>query len=218
MSSRDNILNAIKQALATPVPLPFADESFEQQQFFAQPPQGVDLAVLFAEQFVKAQGQFSYAAHLAEAAMQVNQLAQAKAWSKCVIAGNELSQQLTAAGLSLPPYDGSIADCQCAVTAAEYLVARTGSMLLSSMVSGGRVPSVYAPVHVCVAFTSQLVYDIGDALQALKEKYGSDLPSQVSLATGPSRTADIEKTLVTGVHGPYEVYCILIDDGASATL
>lgn len=211
------ILNAIKQALATPVPLPFAAGNFEQEQFFAQAPEGADLAVLFAEQFVKAQGQFSYAADLAEAAMQVNQLAQARAWSKCMIAGHELRQQLTIAGLNLPLYDGSIADCQFAVTAAEYLVARTGSMLLSSEASGGRVPSVYAPVHVCIAFTSQLVYDIGDALKAMQEKYGSELPSQVSLATGPSRTADIEKTLVTGVHGPYEVYCILVDDNPPAT-
>ena len=46
----------------------------------------------------------------------------------------------------------------------------------------------------------------------LKEKYGSALPSMITFATGPSRTADIEKTLVVGVHGPKEVFCLLVDE------
>jgi len=45
----------------------------------------------------------------------------------------------------------------------------------------------------------------------MKEKYGENLPSLITLATGPSRTADIEKTLVVGVHGPKEVFCFLIE-------
>ena len=49
-------------------------------------------------------------------------------------------------------------------------------------------------------------------LQMLKEKYGSPLPSMITFATGPSRTADIEKTLVVGVHGPKEVFCLLVDE------
>ena len=52
---------------------------------------------------------------------------------------------------------------------------------------------------------------IKDALLRVKEKYGEKLPSLITFATGPSRTADIEKTLVVGVHGPKEVYCFLVD-------
>ena len=48
-------------------------------------------------------------------------------------------------------------------------------------------------------------------LKNIKEKYSGQLPSMVSFATGPSRTADIEKTLVVGVHGPKEVYLFLVD-------
>jgi len=55
------------------------------------------------------------------------------------------------------------------------------------------------------------VYDVADALNALQKKYGNKLPSFISFASGPSRTADIEKTLVTGVHGPKEVYCVLVE-------
>ena len=75
----------------------------------------------------------------------------------------------------------------------------------------GRVASVYYPVHIVFAYTNQVVYDIEDSLALMKKKYGTNLPSMINLATGPSRTADIEKTLVVGVHGPGEVFCFLIN-------
>ena len=75
----------------------------------------------------------------------------------------------------------------------------------------GRTVSVYAPVHICIAYTNQLLYDVKDALQNIKEKYAGNIPSLITFANGPSRTADIEKTLVTGVHGPKEVYLFLIE-------
>lgn len=102
-------------------------------------------------------------------------------------------------------------DCDAAVTTCELLVARTGSIVMSAAQDSGRTVSVYAPVHICVAYTDQLVYDIRDGLIALKEKYQGQLPSLITFATGPSRTADIEKTLVVGVHGPKEVYLFLVD-------
>ena len=82
---------------------------------------------------------------------------------------------------------------------------------MSSAQQSGRTTSVYAPIHICIAYTDQLVYDIAGGLQELRIAYGQSLPSLITLATGPSRTADIEKTLVVGVHGPKEVFCFLID-------
>jgi L-lactate dehydrogenase complex protein LldG len=83
---------------------------------------------------------------------------------------------------------------------------------MSTGQKSGRTVSVYAPVHICIAYTSQVVYDIKDALQAARDKYGADFPSLLTFATGPSRTADIEKTLVLGAHGPRELYVFLLDD------
>jgi L-lactate dehydrogenase complex protein LldG len=71
--------------------------------------------------------------------------------------------------------------------------------------------SVYAPIHLCVVYANQIVWDIENVHQLMKQKYGDHIPSQMGLATGPSRTADIEKTLVVGVHGPKEVYVFFID-------
>ena len=55
------------------------------------------------------------------------------------------------------------------------------------------------------------IFGAQDALQGAREKYGEQLPSLITFATGPSRTADIEKTLVVGVHGPKEVYLFLVE-------
>lgn len=120
----------------------------------------------------------------------------------------------------IEPVAGSISDrivktglaaCDVSITGCECLVARTGSIVLSAAQPGGRTTSVYAPVHICIAFTKQLVYDLKDGLQLVKDKYCNKLPSLISFATGPSRTADIEKTLVVGVHGPKEVYLFLVE-------
>ena len=105
-----------------------------------------------------------------------------------------------------------LSNCDVSITGCEYLVARTGSIVMSAAQSSGRSASVYAPIHICIAYTSQIVYDIKDALQSVKEKYGNNTPSLITFATGPSRTADIEKTLVVGVHGPKEVYLFLVEE------
>jgi len=82
---------------------------------------------------------------------------------------------------------------------------------MSSSQQSGRTVSAYTPVHICIAYVDQLVFDTRDALKDLKRKYANNIPSFITFAAGPSRTADIEKTLVVGVHGPKEVYVFLID-------
>jgi L-lactate dehydrogenase complex protein LldG len=62
-----------------------------------------------------------------------------------------------------------------------------------------------------VAYKDDVVYDIQDGFAKMQQKYGAQQPSMISLQTGPSRTADIEKTLVTGVHGPKEVFCFYVN-------
>jgi L-lactate dehydrogenase complex protein LldG len=66
-------------------------------------------------------------------------------------------------------------------------------------------------VHIVVAYADQLVFDIRDAFILLRKKYGENLPSMISFQSGPSRTSDIEKKSVIGVHGPREVYVFLVD-------
>ena len=173
-------------------------------------PQSQDLDITFAEAFTKLQGQFSFCFSQVEMVEQLQLLAERRQWTKW-FCNQPLLKQLFGKHNWPTSWHNQLQDCQASITTCEALVARTGTMILSSMASGGRTPSVYAPVHICIAYTSQLVYDVKDGLEMLQKKYGNQLPSVISFASGPSRTADIEKTLVTGVHGPKEVYCFLIE-------
>jgi L-lactate dehydrogenase complex protein LldG len=169
-----------------------------------------DLAVLFAEKFTSLLGKFSFCEHEEDLAQQLQSLIAEKGWQEVYCTDENIKTALSAFGLT-DFSKGELAQADVSITKCELLVARTGSMVLSSANSSGRTTSVYAPVHICIATVSQLVYDVKDALIALQKQYGNALPSMISFATGPSRTADIEKTLVVGVHGPKEVYCFLLD-------
>jgi L-lactate dehydrogenase complex protein LldG len=94
---------------------------------------------------------------------------------------------------------------QVGITLAEVLVARTGSVIISSGGDSGRQMNVFPLVHIILADASQIVNYPEEALIHLRKKYGEDLPSLITFITGPSRTADIEKTLVLGAHGPKEL-------------
>jgi L-lactate dehydrogenase complex protein LldG len=97
---------------------------------------------------------------------------------------------------------------QATVTLAEALVAQTGSIFVSAA-CGGRAASVVAPVHFVVASIQQLVPDLGTAFARLRERGAVENSSMLCLITGPSRTADIEKIIVMGAHGPRRVVVIL---------
>lgn len=200
--AKENILKKIRQALAHPVPLPFAQSEGSQSVFF---PSSDDLSIAFAENFTRLQGRFAFCANENDLRSQINALLQNREWNKVYFRDKKIGQIL-----ALPSHP-ELSSCEVSLTFCECLVARTGTMVLSAAIPGGRTTSVYAPVHICIAYVNQLVYDLKDAMLLLREKYGTNLPSQIVFASGPSRTADIEKTLVTGVHGPKEVFCFLAE-------
>ena len=94
------------------------------------------------------------------------------------------------------------------VTPCLALIAETGTAVVASRLSGGRRAGLVDPVHVIEAREDQLVPDLAAAL----ERVGPELAasSAVTLVTGPSRTADIEQTLIRGVHGPGEVHVVFV--------
>jgi L-lactate dehydrogenase complex protein LldG len=199
-AAKENILKRIRQALSNPVPLPFPNSEGVNSVY---PPTPEDLSVVFAQEFIALQGQFAFCQSEAEMLQQVQQLITEKEWTKIFCKEDKWNATFSNT-ISLPTCDVSITGC-------EFLVARTGTIVMSAAQQSGRTVSVYAPIHICIAYTSQLVYDIKEALQNIKEKYQGKIPSLITFASGPSRTADIEKTLVTGVHGPKEVYCFLVE-------
>ena len=97
---------------------------------------------------------------------------------------------------------------QATISACEALVAQTGSVLVSAA-CGGRGASVVAPAHIVIAKANQLVPDIGSALAKAEERGIVAQNSFLCLITGSSRTADIEKILVMGAHGPRRLIVVL---------
>jgi len=97
----------------------------------------------------------------------------------------------------------SVSECEC-------LSARTGSVAVSSRTSNGRQLHAFAETHIIIAHKNQLFPDLPEAMKFLKEKYSGSLPSAITFITGQSRTADIEKTLILGAHGPKELIVILV--------
>ncbi|MBO9617443.1 MAG: lactate utilization protein [Niabella sp.] len=207
MGAKENVLKKIREALSQPTPIPFPKS---EGQSLVYQPLHQELEVEFAERFTTLQGKFAFCLSNKEFTSQFNALLFKTGWEKVYCLEPELVA-LLGNNLTISNQPGDLAGCDVAITGCEYLVARTGSIVMSATQLSGRKTSVYAPVHICVAYTSQLVFDVKDALEGIKERYGK-LPSLITFATGPSRTADIEKTLVVGVHGPKEVYVFLIDD------
>jgi L-lactate utilization protein LutC len=101
------------------------------------------------------------------------------------------------------------ADYKASITVADYLVARTGSIILNCKSAGGRRLSVLPSLHIVIAETHQIVPSLDKALHLLKEE--SQSYSYMTIITGASRTSDIEKQLVLGAHGPKRLVVILID-------
>lgn len=206
-SSKEKILKKIREALSNPVPLPFPKSEGHKSVFQTQKE---ELEILFAEEFTRLLGKFAFCVNESDAADQLNQLITQRKWQHVYCVEDKLKKTLSPKIL-IELNDTSLADCDVAITSCHYLVARTGAIVMSSAQQSGRTVSAYTQVHICIAYVNQLVFDTRDALQGMKNKYGTNLPSFITFAAGPSRTADIEKTLVVGVHGPKEVYLFLID-------
>lgn len=204
-SSRERILSRIRQALTHTTPPPFP-ELIEPDSYFVK--QDEDLAVQFAEQFSALQGKFVYCLTLADLYQNLSALIQNKGWASIYWNDSQIDTWLKPMDLQ-PTTD--LPGCDASITSCDFLTARTGSVLLSTGSGGSRTSSVYAPIHITIAHCDQLVPDLPQLFSELKTKYGNQLPSFLSLASGPSRTADIEKTLVTGIHGPKEIYLFLVE-------
>lgn len=112
-----------------------------------------------------------------------------------IIEGLDCGSALLGATGSAPRPETGITDCDC-------LIAQTGSIVVSTRSANGRAASVLPEIHVVRARRDQIVPDLPAALALLRQRYHDHWPSSISVITGPSRTADIEKILVMGAHGP----------------
>ncbi len=207
-TSKEQLLKKIRKALLEKRDNPYPN--LEELPLYPNTDEIPEL--VFAEEFVKVSGQFVFCEdeiHLIESILL---LADQKKWRKIYCWEKPLQNLLAKYEYPFYETDKDFELAEVGFTLCEALIARNGSILISNANSAGRRLSIYPNVHVVIAYTSQLVMDLKDGFKLLKEKYGNDMPSMISTVTGPSRTADIEKTLVLGAHGPKELFVFLLDD------
>lgn len=205
---KDKILKKVRKALINPSENPYTDVN-HSSLIYEEADDSLD--IIFAREFSKVNGNFVFCESKEELKTNLQSLITEKQWSSIFCIDEEIHPLLKDSSLNFKSEFEDIKEMQVGITGCEYLVARLGSILVSSASGSGRRMNVFPPAHIVIADTSQLVYNIKDALSKIQTKYKTGFPSMVSLVTGPSRTADIEKTLVMGAHGPKEVYVFLTD-------
>jgi len=103
------------------------------------------------------------------------------------------------------------------ISGANLAVAESGTLVIVSNEGNARLTTSLPPVHIALVTTEKFVETLEQAVTLIKAlipaSSGFKLTSYVSFITGPSRTTDIEKELVIGVHGPQELHVIILDNG-----
>ena len=180
--ARDRILQRVRGALSVAARRPVAPTN---TPVF---PPVVDAEASFRTEFAALRGEIIENAEALRAFV--------NGFAKIATDGGELTSQF------VREPNASVRECDLGITGCDCLVAQTGSIIVSTLSAGGRALSVLPPVHLVIARRDQIVPDLASGMGLLRKRYDKHWPSALTVITGPSRTADIEKILVMGAHGP----------------
>jgi len=208
-TSKEKILKKIRKALIQRSVQEIGDVDKDSEIFVTS---DEPLEIQFAQNFSATNGKFVFCENEAEFIESFDFLAKDNEWENIFCLEPEIKTILAKGNIKFSDREEDLLKTDIGLTLCECLIARTGSVMVSSKQASGRRVPIYSNFHIVVAYTSQIVNNIRDGLKFIREKYNSQLPSMISTITGPSRTADIEKTLVQGAHGPREMFVFLIDD------
>jgi len=118
------------------------------------------------------------------------------------------ARAVTAAGARLAPNDNDdlLFDCEVGITDVDCAVAESGSLVVST---SGRIRNAWItpPIHIAIVRAGEILPDLVDLLESRPDALDA---ASTTIITGPSKTADIEGVLVTGVHGPAAVEIVLV--------
>src|SRR5262249_15562866 len=219
--AREAFLSRVHQAVAAgnqagdATPLPARDGVGYQGA-------GDDPVLRFQEQLQAAGGVFHFVSYRREAAALVLELVAGHAAREILLGRSELldslklSERLGERGVEVTAVDqlagetarATLFAADVGISGVDALIAETGTVVLRARPREPRSLSLLPPVHIVVAAREQVVADLFDRCEGPP----GDVPSCLSLITGPSKTGDIELRLVTGVHGPGELHVVLVGE------
>jgi L-lactate dehydrogenase complex protein LldG len=178
-----------------------------------QPDIGTDLLLRFREQATRMFDTLDQVQTLAEVPAAVARYLDRAGIARTAIGWETLGQlpweDAGVAFTARPPVNEDlvgITGCFCAV-------AETGTLMLLSGPGTYASASLLPETHIAVLAADRIVASMEDAF-ALARKERGELPRATNFISGPSRTADIEQTIVLGAHGPYRVHVVIV--GAQA--
>jgi L-lactate dehydrogenase complex protein LldG len=103
-------------------------------------------------------------------------------------------------------------DANVGITDVHAALAETGTMICCSDSGHSRGLSLIPPIHIAIVRKSDILPDMFDYWARYKGVPSDKMPSSIAFITGPSKTADLEGILITGVHGPGKVHVVVADD------
>jgi L-lactate dehydrogenase complex protein LldG len=208
-TSKEKILKKIRKALIHKSALEIGDIDNDSNIFISSEE---PLEIQFAQNFSALNGKFIFCENESEFLENFDWIAKDNDWKNLFCLEPKIKELLKKGNINFSDKESELLSTDIGITFCECLIARTGSVMITSKQASGRRLPVYANFHIVIAYSSQLLENVKDGIKYIKEKYNDQLPSMISTISGPSRTADIEKTLVQGAHGPKEIFVFLIDD------
>lgn len=216
MTSRDEILQRLRTLLADDPPTepPPVHEVWPRTD-----PSTQELLTRFAKELAEVDGELIHAANMDEARGKLLELLQNGGYGQVAIGDRPLCRDLTA-GLQqtevlTPPENpapADLANVPVGLLEADYLLADTGSAMVACNTPCDRLLCYLPPVCVVAARVRQMREHMPAAWEEIAAAAAEgDRRGEFVFITGPSRTADIEKILILGVHGPKRLIMLVID-------
>ncbi len=215
MDAKEDILRRVRERLSRPAAEDAATRS-RIRSSLAAPVQRLrplvegDLATRFTAMAQWSSSSVERVAAMTDAPAAAQRYLQAQGLpSTAVCAGDLAGLAWEQAGLVVEARAARDADL-VGITGCYCAIAETGTLMMLSSPDSPAAVSLLPETHIALLLRSRLVAGMEEAWQLLRRERGS-LPRAVNFISGPSRTGDIEQTIVLGAHGPYRVHIILVE-------
>ena len=206
--AREQILQKIRSGLKKSEFKTFEGESLTNLEIYITPDKA--LIEIFEDELTKINGEFISCNNNAELVEILKKIHAERNLSVCYSPDHNYLEIIKETGIPFSEEFVNPDAIKSGISGCEFLVARFGSVMVSSALAGARRIFSFPEIHIVIAKEDQLVLEIEEALDGISHRYGDNLPSQITNITGPSRTADIEKTLILGAHGPKQLIVIVV--------
>lgn len=205
MSSKEEILNKLRAGKSLHRPSSIKEPNWDELVF----PYPENLVDTFISELTQIFGKVTLVNGEPDFVAKLEAEYQSRQWKSLYCLDTKIQSLLRKSSILIEDKADKFLEMEVAITPCEYLVARSGTIVISSAGDSGRRLHVYPPIHLVYASANQLVPFLLDAITGMENRYENNMPSMISFVTGASRTADIEKTLVMGAHGPKELHVFL---------